>query len=118
MTVEADLYSVLASLSAGRVFPDVGPAAAALPYLTYQQVGGEAVLFLAGLPSKKNGRFQINAWAATRSEAAALIRLVEDTVRSSGTLIYGTPFGASVAVYDEETHYFGARQDFSIWYGV
>lgn len=115
MTVETDLYAALQGLVAGRVYPDVGPPGVTLPYLTYQQVGGDPANFLEGLPSKRNGRFQFNSWAATRVEAAALIRQVEDTLRASAQLRATTLAGA-VAVYDEETHRYGARQDLSIWF--
>jgi hypothetical protein len=117
MTVEADLFTALTALTSGRVYPDVGPELGAKPYLTYQQVGGAPANFLAGIPNKRNARFQINSWATTRTEAMALIRQVEDIVRLS-TVLNATTEGGAVAVYDEETHLYGARQDFSIWFAA
>lgn len=115
MTVEADLIAVLDPLVSSRVYPDVGADGAATPYVTYQQVGGVPANFLAGVPDKRNGRFQINVWSLTRAEAMSLIRQIEDAVRLSSTL-RATTEGGAVAVYEPETKLYGARQDFSIWF--
>jgi hypothetical protein len=116
MTVESDLYSTLGPLVGGRAFPDVGAADTALPYITYQQVGGSPVNFVRGLPSKRNGRFQVNAWAATRMEAAALIRQAHDAITQAIALQYPIGLTEPIAIRDEETKAFGALQDFSIWF--
>lgn len=115
MSVESDLVSVLEPLAGSRVYPDVAPDNVARPYITYQQVGGTPVNFLSGVPSKRNGRFQINVWADTRIEAANIIRQVEDAVRLSSLLLAVTEGGA-VADYEDEMKLYGARQDFSIWF--
>jgi hypothetical protein len=115
MSVEADLFAVLGPLVSNRAFPDVAPDGVAKPYITYQQVGGDVVNFLNGVPDKRNGRFQINVWAATRSAASTLIRQVEDAVRLSTTL-RATSEGGAVAEYEDELKLYGARQDFSIWF--
>lgn len=115
MTVEADLIAVLDPLVGSRVYPDVGPDNAVTPYVTYQQVGGVPVNFLAGVPDKRNGRFQINVWSRTRAEAMGIIRQIEDAVRLSSTLL-ATSEGGAVSVYEPDTKLYGARQDFSIWF--
>lgn len=115
MTVEADIKTALNSLAPGQVFPDVAPAATVAPYITYQQVGGEAVSFLEQtLPSKKNGRFQISVWAATRASAAALVLQCESALITT-TAFQASAIGAAVSVYEEDTRLYGALQDFSIW---
>jgi hypothetical protein len=115
MTVQADIKTAIGSLVAGRVYPNVGKQGGAKPYLTYQQVGGVPVNFLTGVPDKRNGRFQINAWAETDDAASALIRQVEDAVRLSTTLM-ATTEGGAVATYESDTKLHGYRQDFSIWF--
>ena len=118
MTVEADLFTALKTLVSNRMFPDVAPLGTAKPYLTYQQVGGTAVSFLeSGVVGKRNGRFQINAWANTRVEAASLSRSVEDTLVTSAPL-RAYVLGAPVASYEPETLLYGTRQDFSIWFAA
>jgi hypothetical protein len=115
MTVQTDIVAALTSLVAGRIYPNVGKQGGAKPYITYQQVGGVPVNFLAGIPDKRNGRFQFNAWADTDAAAATLIRQVEDAVRLSTTL-RATTEGGAVGGYEPETKLHGYRQDFSIWF--
>lgn len=115
MTVEADLFVALGALVSGRVYPDVAPGGTARPYVTYQQIGGEAPAFLeSAMPSKKNGRFQINVWADTRLAVAALSVQVETALVQSTTL-RAQAIGAPAWTYEVDTKLFGANQDFSIW---
>lgn len=115
MTVEANIFNALKGLVANRVYPDEAPAGVTLPFMIYQQVGGDPINFLAGVPDKRNGRFQVDVWANTRSEASALIRQVEDTLRASAVLNADTMTGV-IATKDPETGWRGASQDFSIWF--
>lgn len=115
MTVESDILAALTSLVSARVYPDIAPQKAARPYIVYQQAGGEAVTFLErAVPSKKNGRFQINTWADTRLAAAALAVQIE-TAMTVATAFQAKPLGAPVALFDEETQLRGTTQDFSVW---
>lgn len=115
MSAEAIIYSTLRGLVADRVFPDVAPEGTARPYVTYQTVGGSAINFIDGaLPSKRNGRYQLNVWADTRLQAASLARLVEDALRVT-TALQATVLGAPVADYEDDTKLFGTMQDFSFW---
>lgn len=115
MTIEADIYTALQSLVAGRVFPDVAPSGAAVPYVVYQEISGESPIFLErAVPSKKHGRFQITVWAATRIEASTLILQVEEAMTLS-LLFQAKPIGGRTSDYDEDTELRGARQDFSVW---
>jgi hypothetical protein len=116
MTVEAAIFVTLKALVANRVYRDLAPqTVTALPRITFQQVGGQAINFLAGVPSKKNAVFQINVWAATRDAAAALSRQVEDAMRGAATVQVSVN-AAPVAVWEPDTELYGTRQDFSIWY--
>lgn len=115
MTVEADIYNALKGLVSNRAYPDTALAGAALPFLVYQQVGGDPLNFLAGVPDKRNGRFQVDVWAASRATASALIRQVEDALRSSATLNADTMTGA-ISTYNPDTGLYGSSQDFSIWF--
>lgn len=120
MSVEGDLVDALKPLvtNAGtptthRVYADVAPEGAIKPFITFQQVGGQPLNFLNGIPDKRSGRFQINVWAATRVQAMALIRQAEDILRLS-TVLRATTQGGAVAIYEEDTKLYGARQDFAI----
>lgn len=115
MTVEADIYSALRGLVADRAYPDFAPEGAAAPYITYQQVGGEAFQFLErALLSKKHGRFQVAVWATTRAEAAAIGLQIEAAILLA-TSFQAYAIGAQTADHDEATRLRGNRQDFGIW---
>lgn len=117
MSVESLLFDTLTGLVSGRVYPDIAPqGVTALPRITYQQVGGAAVNFLENVPAgKKNARFQVNCWGATRLQVAALSRQVEDTIKATNAL-YPTILAAPVASYEPDTRLYGTRQDFSFWF--
>lgn len=115
MTVEFDIYNTLRALVSNRFYPDKAPAGETLPYGVYQQVGGSAPTFVErAQPSKKNGRFQVSWWSTTRAEAAAL-SLLGEAAMVAATAFDAKPFGAPIAVIDEETDYRGALQDFDVW---
>lgn len=117
MTVEADLFNALSGLvPSTRVYPDVAPQGSAKPYITFQQVGGQAVNMLASVVvGKRNARFQVNCWDTNRLSVANLARQVEDAIASSTTL-RGFVLGAMTAIFEEDLLLYGTRQDFSIWY--
>ncbi|MCO5412851.1 DUF3168 domain-containing protein [Ralstonia mojiangensis] len=115
MTVEAEIWRAVAPIVSDRVFPDEAPADTVLPYVTYSQIGGRAFTFLAGLPDKRNGRFQFNVWAKTRDEASTLMRAIADTLELDDVL-QATPLGELAATLEPETKLRGATQDFSIWF--
>lgn len=114
MTVESDIKTVLTSVCA-QVFPDFAPTSTSRPYITYQQIGGEAPGFMGReVPSKQNGEIQINVWADTRVAASALAILIE------AAMIAATQFQASASSapagdFDPDIPVYGCRQDFSVW---
>lgn len=114
MSMESILTAALVNLCP-RVYPDIAPENTGKPYLTWQQVGGEPVNFVdGGVPSKKNARVQVNVWAATRLDAAALAVQVEDALRGV-TALQTTVLGSPIAIYEPETKLRGSMQDFSFW---
>lgn len=116
MSIEQSIYDALRTLVANRVYPDVAPDNAARPYITYQQVGGQPVNFVdATVPSKKNGRFRVTVWAATRIEASTLMRQIEDALRVDAAL-QTTVLTSALAMTDTDTRLKGAQQDFSFWF--
>jgi hypothetical protein len=115
MTTESTIFDTLKSLVSNRVYPDVAPAGAATPYITYQQVGGEALAYVENtLPSSKNGRYQVNVWATTRAAAAALALQVEAALVQASAF-QARAVGAPAATLDMDLSLYGTLQDFTIW---
>lgn len=118
MSLEAALHALLASLCP-RVYPDVAPEPMpARPFVVYQQIGGEVINPIAhvpDVPDLRHARMQIAVWAATRLDASALARQIEDALRL-WTVHRAAPVGALTADYEHDTRLYGARQDFSVWF--
>ena len=116
MSLEAKIYTALSALVDDRVYPDVAPEGTAKPYITYQEVGGDAVNYVEGaVPDKQNAIVQINVWALSRIEASSLGKQAEDVLRLLVD-VETKVLGARVSLYESDTKLRGARQDFSIWY--
>lgn len=115
MTVEASIYTALKALVGNRVFPDMAPLSTAKPYITYAQIGGEALTFLeTAVPSKQNGRFQVNVWGDSRSQCSALMLQVEAALVGAATM-QAKPVDAPSSTYEHDMLMYGSMQDFSIW---
>lgn len=114
MSLESQLFTVLQSVCA-RTFPDFAPTSTARPYVTYQQIGGEAVNFLDRTnPTKRNARVQVNVWADSRASAVTTMLAIEDAIRAA-TVFQGEPEAAMSADFDADFPVYSAMQDFSIW---
>lgn len=115
MTVEADLVALLGPLVAGRIYPDVAPNGAGMPYLVYQQIGGRPVAYTDNsVPDLKNGVFQLAAWGSTRTAVAALLLAVEAALIGA-TAFQARPQTAPRSLYEDDTGRYGALQDFDVW---
>ena len=111
---ESDLVTVLGAFVGNRVFPDTADLGTPLPYIIYQQVGGQAFSYLGSeVTDKKPARIQIRLWSETRAQAMTTIRQIENALVSAP--LHGMPLGAAIATYDENAKLRGALQDFSFW---
>lgn len=114
MTVEADLFNVLKAICP-RAYPDIAPTNTIRPYVTYQQIGGKAVSYVdPSIPSLKNGEYQINIWADTRTQASAMALQIEAALITANAF-QARPLSAPASDYDYDMLVYGSRQDFSIW---
>lgn len=115
MTVEADIYGLLAPLVGNRCFPDFAPLGTVRPFITYEQAGGEALSYLDGsLPDKKHGRFEIGVYADTRAACAALALQVE-AVMAAATAFQSTAIHAPISDYASEVKIYSSTQNFSVF---
>lgn len=114
MTVESDLVTVLRT-QCGQVFPDRAPAGTALPWVTYQGIGGVATRHADNTPQGlRNTVMQINVWTGSRLATQALVRQIEEAL-CAATQFTATPQAEPVSDSDEALDYYGAHQDFDIW---
>lgn len=115
MTIEADIFTALTGLVAGRIFPDFAPLSTTRPYIVYSKVGGEAVSYVDDtVPDKQNGHYQFNVWADTRAQASSIALSVESTLVTALTM-QARPNGAPTALSEPDYKLYGSMQDFSIW---
>jgi hypothetical protein len=115
MTIEATIFSTLSPLVDGRCFPDFAPVGTPRPYITYQQVGGDAVVFTSGeLGDHENAEMQVNVWDDTRTGANQVAAAVEVALVAA-TAFCARPRAARVSTPDAAIPVYGTRQDFSIW---
>lgn len=113
MSMETQLVALLKTICP-RVYPDLAPANAATPYVTWQAIGGESLRYGDNTaPDKRNTLMQIDVWAKTRMEATTMIRQIEDAICSSAW--QAEPHGESRSTYESDTLLYGSSQDFDIW---
>ena len=113
MSMESDLFTLLKTACV-RVFPDVAPAGTALPYVTWQAIGGKTLRAVNGAAlDKRNTLMQINAWATTRTEARTIIQAIEDAMCASASFT-ADPESEPLSSYEDDTKLYGSTQRFSI----
>lgn len=114
MSMESDLVTLLKAVCA-RTFPDVAPAATAMPYVTWQGIGGESMRFVEGAAAdKRNTLMQINVWSTTRLQSLTMIRQIEDAMCVSAAFT-ATPQGEPLSTYEPDTETYGCIQRFDVW---
>ncbi|MBB3260001.1 hypothetical protein F4827_005073 [Paraburkholderia bannensis] len=118
--LEIALCAALDALADGRVFPDTAPEGVQRPFITFQAVGGQSNVVMAGPGEARNARVQINVWANTRLGAGALMERVRATVcdRTKAGSLNGTPIGEPDWLHEDDTDWYGSRMDFSLWYSL
>jgi hypothetical protein len=114
MSLETQLVALL-KVRCDRVFPDEAPFGTATPYVIFQQVGGQAPVYVEGaVPNRRNAEMQITVWDVTRSAANALSQQIEKDLIET-TTIDAKPLGALRSSVSDLPDRRGASQDFDIW---
>lgn len=116
MSIETTLRAVIEQ-QCPRVFPDIAPFETAKPYVTWQQIGGDAPVYVEGaVMGQRHALMQIDVHADTRLEASQLMLGIEQALVES-TALQAEPQGAMRADGDGEglERIYTASQDFSIW---
>ena len=113
MSMESDLVTLLKTVCA-RVYPDLAQTGTAVPYVTWQGIGGESIRFLDNTDGgKRETLMQISVWSSSRLEALTVIRQIEDLLCASA-LFQTRPEGGPVSTYEPDPQLYGCIQRFSI----
>ncbi|WP_246795627.1 DUF3168 domain-containing protein [Burkholderia perseverans] len=118
MVVEA-IFAALQGLVDGRVYPDAAPEGTARPFITYQGAGGRSLSTLAGPAAERNARVQLNVWDATRLGADTVMEQARTAMcdrSDSLKSLRAQPLGEPTGMHEDDTDWYGARCDFSIWF--
>lgn len=110
------LYAVLAAVCPRVYVQGTVPAGVVRPYVTYFQIAGQSVNYVDdAIPDIKNGAQQVCVWAERQTEADALMKQIEDAIRTAAT-IQGRPLSEAIdAPYEPDTKLCGSIQRFDIW---
>lgn len=81
--------SAIVAIAGQRVYPAPAPEAAALPNVTWQQIGDGSTRVSSGMLNVRQTRVQVNVWADDRLEAInleAAVRASLDSWRLTGNV--------------------------------
>ena len=114
MSMETTLATLLSAICA-NTYPDVAPEGAAMPYVTWQQLGGASMRYADNAPmDKRYPLVQVSVWSATRLSSLALIRQIEDALCATADFV-AEPQGEPFSLYELDTQRYGNIQRFDIW---
>lgn len=113
MALESDLIVELKALCP-RVHIGTAPYGTAMPYVTWQHIGGDPLRYVDNTPAdKRRPEIQINTWAATPMQAFALIQQIEERL-CAATAFQADPIGEPIGAYDDADIASGYLQTFKI----
>lgn len=113
MSLETDLVAVLLT-QCPRVFPGSAPANEPRPFVTWEQLGGDAARYVDNTPmARRLALVQIDTWADTRAQAMQLARQIEDAL-CAATTITARPLSDQSGRQDEYVDAHGVSQDFEV----
>lgn len=81
--IQEQLFTALATVADGRVFPNVAPNNVARPYVVYTRVASTPENTLADGAPVENTRFQIDCFASTYASAVSLSESVKSAMKAS-----------------------------------
>ena len=113
MALEDDLMTALQA-ECPRVVVGTAPYGTAMPYVTWQHLGGDVLRYADNAPAnKRKPLIQINTWAATSLQAFALIQRIEERLCTAAAFT-ARPHGDPIGAYDDAGVVSGYLQTYSI----
>jgi len=95
MSIETTLYNALSgdaaiiALVSDRIYPQIAPDSAAVPYITYQVIATNAYNVLVGAPGSERKVIQINCVSNTYAQAKSISTAVKTALVDVGYLTGG-----------------------------
>lgn len=120
---DADISAVVST----RIYPNVAPQSAALPYITYQKISAYHDQATTNSTGLANGVFQINCWSDDYDELKDLTEKVRLALQAYSPATVAGCYIAAVHLLDErdapsdpefgqDIGVFGTQSDFRIWF--
>ncbi|MBS1143366.1 MAG: hypothetical protein H6R14_772 [Proteobacteria bacterium] len=114
MSMESDLVALLTPIC-GETYPDVAPLGVAMPYVVWQQLGGETMRYADNTAmDHRRPLVQVAVWSEARQTSLDLIRQIEDALTASSAFT-AEPQGEPISMYEPDTQRYGSIQRFLIW---
>ena len=97
-----------------RVFVGAAPFGTAMPYITWQHIGGDPLTYLDNTAATtRNAQIQINTWAATPLQAFTLMQQIEQALRAEMAFL-AEPLSEPIGAYTEVDDISGYLQTYSV----
>lgn len=112
--LELDLQAVLKTVCP-QVVMGVAPSGTKTPYITWQHIGGDPLIFLDNSQAdKRNALIQINAYHSTGLAALQLLQVVQAALLASTAKFVARPLSEPIAAPDDADAVQGFLQTVSI----
>jgi hypothetical protein len=113
--------SAVTDLVGTRVYPGTAPTNCPRPYLVYTRITTPRVRSTKGLSGLASPRYQIDAWAATATEAKQVIAAVRAALdgykgRLAGVRVLGVITADESSDSEIEAGLFRHRGEFVVWH--
>ena len=91
MSVQEDVVTALATVGDGKLYPQVAPADAELPFVVYRRLSQEPLLTLGGATAATKSVMEFACCAKTYAEALSLADTVRATLYASSLNWFPVP---------------------------
>ena len=81
--IQQDIFTALAAVAAGRVFPNIAPNNVPKPYVVYARISSAPENTMADGAPVKNTRLQVDCFDTTYAAAVALAEAVKSAMKNS-----------------------------------
>lgn len=112
MTLEEQVYAILAPLTVGGAWPLVAAQGVAVPYIIYSDVISATENTLQGATDLQNSRMQLDGYAGSYAAMKALGRVI-DTAMASSSLINVKL--SEQNFFEADTRLYRVSLDYSLW---